>query len=160
MCETFASLLTEAAARVCKCYSRQMPLEQCDAQLLLEGAHPPADRGMPHAERTCSRPKAQMFCDGECLLDRDRVSGRWVGSPGRWFAARHVCAFPQHAANPWARRARSCGCSVSSSRKTQRRSVIDLPAIAAPVDRNPGAEDNERSLSGSIDKGHDAFRAP
>jgi hypothetical protein len=31
-----------------------------------------------------------MFCDGECLLDRDRVDGGWVGRPGRWFAARHV----------------------------------------------------------------------
>jgi hypothetical protein len=30
--------------------------------------------------------------------------------------------------------------------------VIDLPAIAAPVDRNHRAKDNERSLSGSIDK--------
>jgi hypothetical protein len=38
--------------------------------------------------------------------------------------------------------------------------VIDLPAIAAPVDRNHGAKDNERSLSGSIDKGHGAFRTP
>src|SRR5712691_10766845 len=102
MCEAFAGLLKEADARVCKCYSRQMPLEQCDAQLLFEGAHPPANRGVPHAERTCSRPEAQMFCDGESLLDRDRVDGGWVGRPGRWFAARHVCVFPQHAANPWA----------------------------------------------------------
>src|SRR5258708_6717914 len=81
MCETFASLLNEAAARVCKCYSRQVPLEQCDAQLLFEGAHPPTNCGVPHAERTCSRPEAQMFCDGECLLDRDRVDGGWVGRP-------------------------------------------------------------------------------
>ncbi len=61
--------------------------------------------------------------------------------------------FPQHAANPWAAASSILWCSASSSRKTQRRSVIDLPAIAAPVDRNHGAKDNERSLSGSIDKG-------
>src|SRR6266851_6604889 len=109
MCETFASLLKEAVARACKCYSRQMPLEQCDAQLLFEGAHPPANRGVPHAERTCGRPEAQMFCDGECLLDRDRVNGRWVGRPGRWFAARHVWFFLSTPQIPGPRRAQSCG---------------------------------------------------
>src|SRR5229473_5746134 len=77
-----------------------------------------------------------------------------MGREARTMVCGATClVFPQHAANPWAAASSILWCSASSSRKTQRRSVIDLPAIAAPVDRNHGAKDNERSLSGSIDKG-------
>src|SRR5258707_8920439 len=109
MCEAFASLFKEADARICKCYSRQMPLEQCDAQLLFEGAHPPANRGMPHAERACSRPEAQMFCDGECLIE---IGSMADGSGGLDDGLRRDMSvlFLSTPQIPGSRRARSCGC--------------------------------------------------